>query len=397
MKVHFFSRSSFAHLPPRTRIRYEAMADRLYVREGRPFFLDPGELPDELLDDFCQYLLAPARASPQTWKTYAAQISLFLRFLKAQVVDWRQVDKGHIDSYFAVRTSGDFQDSHPITHRSWNIAAAAIIKLYEYAVQKEIIDVLPFKYKEVARFGGKAVRTTDITAKSTDKPVNFISIESYKLHWRSQLSGTRNSQRNLALVDLLITTGLRISEALSLEVHQIPDPDNLQYRALRTITIRVVGKGNKIRDIRIPKRIVRLIRFYIDEDRGRLRERIGSKKNPIFLTRTGKSLSVRDAESLFGRASKATGLKLTPHGCRHTFAIYQLDSMIKKLASNLQKLKENGADAYTQVLNDPLRNLQRMLGHASIQTTYIYLDFLEDSEALVDESLEAWTDWRDDR
>jgi integrase/recombinase XerC len=269
--------------------------------------------------------------------------------------------------------------------------------LYEYAVQKEIINVLPFKYKDVARFGGKAIRTTDITAKSTDKPLNLISIENYKLHWRSHLSGTRNSQRNLALVDLLITAGLRISEALALEVHQIPDPDDVRYRALRTITIRIIGKGGKVRKIRIPKRIVRLIRFYIDEDRGRMRGHTRSKGNPIFLTRTGNPLTVRDAESLFERASKATGLKLTPHGCRHTFAIYQLDSMIKKLASNLRRLKENGLDAYNQLLNDPLRELQRMLGHASIQTTYVYLDFLEASEALVDESLEAWTDWRDDK
>ena len=70
--------------------------------------------------------------------------------------------------------------------------------------------------------------------------------------------------------------------------------------------------------------------------------------------------------------------------------------MIKRMAKNLKVLREGGADAYRQILNDPLRDLQRLMGHSHTTSTYIYLDFLEESEALVDESLADWTNWEND-
>ena len=63
------------------------------------------------------------------------------------------------------------------------------------------------------------------------------------------------------------------------------------------------------------------------------------------------------------------------------------------MAINLIELKKGGSNSYHQLLNDPLRELQKLLGHAGINTTYIYLNFLEDSEALVDESFADWTNW----
>ncbi|QNF19051.1 tyrosine-type recombinase/integrase [Aeromonas jandaei] len=155
----------------------------------------------------------------------------------------------------------------------------------------------------------------------------------------------------------------------------------------------------------MPKRIVRAIRFYCDEERAEILTRAKSdhtrKKSPkqsskIFLARTGRPLSSRTVESFFAAISSRAGIRLTPHGCRHSFAIYQLDAMIKRMAQNLRELRENGSDAYRQILNDPLRELQKLLGHSHISTTYIYLDFLEDSEALVDESLGDWTKWENE-
>ena len=209
----------------------------------------------------------------------------------------------------------------------------------------------------------------------------------------------RNAQRNLALSDLLITVGLRISEALGLDVHQIPDPDNQAYAGRKSVSLRVVGKGKKPRMVLVPKRILRAIRFYIEEDRevsvAAYRGAHGKAKSPtgVFLSQRGTRLSARSVQDFFKVISAKVGIHLTPHGCRHTFAVHQLGAMIKRMALNLRTMRQGGADAYRQIMNDPLRQLQLLLGHSQIATTYIYLDFLEESEALVDASLDDWSDW----
>ena len=395
MEVRFFSRHLFGSCPPRARAEYEAIAARLHVPEGRPYFVADDGLPDEELDGFCQYLTDPQRPSPNTWKTYAYQLAVYLRWLRAQGKHWKEVTRDDLDTYYKVRTSEEFQTGIAIQGRSWNIAKTALVHFYEYARDKSLIVDLPFGYRShKAYIGGHVVQVADISAKATKNQLNFISVHNYKVLWRPQLSRGQNTQRNLALVDLLITSGLRISEALNLKVHEVPDADALEYIGLKSVTVSVMGKGKKRRKVRIPKRIVRAIRFYIDDARAEIVDR-HCKQIPteVFLSRKGRPLSERTVEELFERVSAATGVKLIPHGCRHTFAIYQLDAMIKRMASNLKLLREKGTDAYRQILSDPLRELQRLLGHSHVTTTYIYLDFLEESEALVDDSLGEWTNW----
>lgn len=404
-ELFYFDKQVFSELPPAERSRFLALLKNVVVPTGRPFFLGDDCLPNSELEGFCNYLLGPRRGSAKTWRTYASQVGVFIRFMQAQGKTWLQATKKDLDLYYTVRTTGEFQSKPPLKGRSWNVAKAAIVHLYEYALDEELIVKVPFTYrKSKALFGGKVVETADLGAKYTPEPINFISVTNYKNLWRPLIADGENSQRNQVLVDTLIVSGLRISEALNLETHQIPDPDDQRFAGRKGVTIRVVGKGKKARNVLIPKRIVRAIRFYIEEERAevfeRARKRTGKRtvKPPtkLFLARSGKPLSSRTVESLFARISKKTGIRLTPHGCRHTYAVYQLEAMIKRMAKNLKALREGGSDAYRQILNDPLRDLQRLLGHSQITSTYIYLDFLEESEALVDESLEDWTSWENE-
>lgn len=405
-ELFYFDKDVFNQLTPVERSRFKTLLKHVVIPTGRPFFLDDNGLPNRELDGFCNYLLAPRRGSIKTWKTYASQVAMFIRFMKAQGKVWQQATSRDLGLYYTVRTGGEFQNQPPLKGRSWNVAKAAIVHLYEYALDEGLIDKTPFKYrKSKAMFSGKTVETADIGAKFTPEPINFISVTNYKNIWRPLIADMENSQRNLALIDTLIVSGLRISEALSLEVHQIPDPDDERFAGRKGVSIRVIGKGKKARNVLIPKRIARAIRFYCEEERAetleRVRSRAAGKKSDkestkVFLARTGRQLSSRTVESLFTHLSQKTGIKLTPHGCRHTYAVYQLEAMIKRMAKNLKVLREGGADAYRQILNDPLRDLQRLMGHSHITSTYIYLDFLEESEALVDESLADWTNWEND-
>lgn len=380
-------------LPRRERLLFGAFADRLHIPENRPVFVGTDGLPDPELDGFCKYLIGPGRASPRTWETYAYQISMFLRFVESQrIPSWRQVERNDLDNYFIARTTGEFQNSPRITGRSWNIAKAAIVLLYEYALENGLVKKLPFKYiNRKGRFGGDVKSVPELTAKTSGRKINFIDIAQYKTRWRPLLAVGGNAQRNTALCDLLLTTGLRIHEALNLKVHQIPDPDDMVYRGLRSVTLKVVGKGNKARTVRLPKRIARQIRFYIEEDRTAVSG--ASDSSFLFLSRLGNRLSERRVQDFFSATSSEVGVEFSPHGCRHTFAIYQLDAMIKRLASNMKDLKREGAGAYRQIILDPMRTLQRLLGHSDIGSTYIYLDFLEEAEAMIDETLDAWTQW----
>jgi site-specific recombinase XerD len=401
---YLFDGEVFDHLPKGERSKYQSLLKANSVPKGRPFYIGGDGLPDLDLDGFCEYLIHPRRASPKTWATYAGQVSLFIRFMAAQGKSWKQAASDDLKHYYVVRTTGEFQDGPILKGQSWNVAKSAIVHLYEYAAEAGLISDLPFKYKKSkAMFGYGVALTSDLGAKFTPEPLNFIGIQDYKSRWRPELQRRQMAQRNLAITDLLVTVGLRISEALSLQIHQVPDPDDNKYAGRKSISIRVMGKGKKPRIVRIPKRIARAIRFYVEEDRQLAVEfltcKYGAKATEptaVFLSRKGTVLSARSVQSLFKAISISTGIQLTPHGCRHTFAVYQLEAMIKRMATNLRELRATGADAYRQILNDPLRQLQLLLGHEHISTTYIYLDFLEESEAIVDESLSDWTSWGND-
>lgn len=399
----FYDPTVLDALPKAERSLFKGWADAAALLPGRPFFVGDDGLPDLELDGFCNYLVNPNRASPRTWATYANQVFIFLRFMEAQEKSWKKATREDLKTYYRVRITGKNQNKPALKGQSWNVAKSALVHLYEYAFEAGYIRELPFKYRRSkAVFFGASELTADLTTKTSPEPINFISIRQYKEFWRPIITKHQNAQRNIALTDLLISSGLRISEALSIKCSQIPDPDDPIFFEKKSIKLRVVGKGKKPRMVLIPKRVIRSLRFYIEEERQEAINMSRGKRNSsirnenLFLSKTGSSLSARSVEKYFKKISDKTGIRLTPHGCRHTFAIYQLESMIKRMTSNLIEIKKGGADAYRQILNDPLRQLQLLLGHAHITTTYLYLHFLEESEALVDESLADWTTWTND-
>lgn len=399
MELFLFDRKVLATLKKTERVAFTAMARASFIPDGRPFFIGEDSLPEEELDGFCSYLLDPKRESPNTWKAYANQVAIFIRFMNVQNKSWKDATKEDLRNYYIVRTTGEFQSSPRIKGKSWNLVKSAIVHLYEYAQEVGLIRDLPFKYrKSKSIFGSKMQQTADLSAKVKAEPINFIGIKQYKESWRAELSRHRNTQRNLVLTDLLITTGLRISEALSLTLDMLPVEVEVNDIDRKSVSLRILGKGRKARNVLLPKRVLRALRFYIEEDRAyalKTREISGMESEPkeIFLSERGTKLTARAVQIVFKSVSERLGIHLTPHGCRHTFAVHQLEAMIKRMANNLKEIQRGGADAYRQVLNDPLRQLQLLLGHAQLSSTYIYLDFLEESEALVEASLCDWSDW----
>ncbi len=106
-------------------------------------------------------------------------------------------------------------------------------------------------------------------------------------------------------------------------------------------------------------------------------------------------------EAVFARACERLkkfdfDLWITPHTLRHTYAVYMLNQLIRHtldtdvgIGREKQRLSDN---TYRRVIADPLRTLQKLLGHASITSTYKYLTYLEEAEELVDQAIGSWGD-----
>lgn len=144
--------------------------------------------------------------------------------------------------------------------------------------------------------------------------------------------------RNRALLELLYGSGLRISEALSLDIDHID---------LSQGVLKVLGKGNKERIVPITSKCREIILRYL-EQRKAFNPKQGTKA--LFLGVRGKRLNRREALRIVERACKQASLPvfISPHTLRHSFATHMLES---------------GAD---------LRVVQQLLGHSRLSTTQRY-------------------------
>ena len=139
--------------------------------------------------------------------------------------------------------------------------------------------------------------------------------------------------RDVAILELFYSTGMRLSELASLNVTDI---DHLAECA------KVIGKGNKERVIPIGSHALLALQKY--------RQAAQLHDGPLFISKLKKRLSTRSINSLLKKHLALSGIpfNVTPHKLRHSFATHLLD---------------NGAD---------LRSVQALLGHASLSTTQIY-------------------------
>lgn len=143
--------------------------------------------------------------------------------------------------------------------------------------------------------------------------------------------------RDLAMIEVLYASGIRVSELCGLDASDIDTNRN---------TLQVIGKGNKERTVPLGIPAMKALQHYIATARPQLvNEKSG---NAIFLGSRGKRIDQRTVREVVYSAMSAVGSTMGPHGLRHTAATHLL---------------EGGAD---------LRTVQEILGHSSLATTQIY-------------------------
>jgi len=151
---------------------------------------------------------------------------------------------------------------------------------------------------------------------------------------------THLGKRDLALLEILYSCGLRVTEACRLRGMDIFYDSEM---------IKVKGKGNKERLVPIGGRAMKVLSQYLKLARPFLIKR-GSESGEIFLSQNGKPLTRMTINNILSKYASKTRIKkkISPHTLRHSFATHLL---------------EGGAD---------LRAVQEMLGHSNIATTQIY-------------------------
>jgi integrase/recombinase XerD len=152
--------------------------------------------------------------------------------------------------------------------------------------------------------------------------------------------------RDRAMLEVLYSTGLRVSELVGLRVTDLD---------AKVGCIRCVGKGDKERIVPAGRKALGMVEKYLREARPKLLAK-GVSSTALFVNRRGAPLSRVGVWKILSSYGKRAGLRtaLTPHMLRHSFATHLL---------------ERGAD---------LRSVQLMLGHADISTTQIYTHVVEE-------------------
>jgi len=155
-----------------------------------------------------------------------------------------------------------------------------------------------------------------------------------------------SEERDLALFSVMYGCGLRVSETVGLNLHDI---------SMESAELRVFGKGKKERVVPVPEGVLRLIQNYLDQ-----RAMNTTSEQAVFLNQRGGRLTARSVQSMVKKRALETGadMSVTPHRLRHSFATHLL---------------AGGVD---------LRAIQELLGHSSLGTTerYTHLDMAKLTE-----------------
>lgn len=453
------------------------------VPDRMPFILDSDGSYDLRLNRFLRELPHNGVRSWHSWKSYALDLLTWCRFLQERrdTTVWKAT-RADLIVYHQARRGGlaplssdlvlDPALAAPISAATWNRTVAVLDKFYQWARQEGYIGVLPFTYREAHRMPGHQTapvqQNTALERTARHRETKFLTMDAYiffrDVGLRGRLpNGTedstfcgRNGERNATFAELLVTTGLRLTEANSLVLPELPMIYESLAKSVPFVLASSTAKGQKSRKIYVPTRVLRQITSYQEIERANAIVRghqagiyehwphplrvvkasrrtwtlqrgdelssvplsrfapherssalfcrsdgTGEAPMSLWLTEQGTPMTSDAWEAIFAQASTRCcrlgyELYVTPHMLRHTFAVHMLAQLIRaQIGALFERPSEEAdqrADAYRRLAGDPLRTLQKLLGHASITSTYIYLENVLEAQALIDDALERYAD-----
>lgn len=273
---------------------------------------------ETLIKNFCDYLIMERNYSNNTMLAYRNDVSHFAIFIKKELLD---VNSDDISKYLKYHEN--------LSNKTISHEISSFKSFFDY-------------YEKIGKI--KRNPTEKITRPKLDKKLpTVLSLEEISSLLNIEINNQYDA-RNKAIMELLYSSGLRISELINLELANIDLDEDL---------IRVMGKGSKERIVPLGDYAIEAISTYINDYRPLL-----NKKNSsyIFLNNRGYPISRQFIFKTIKLECIKKGIKknISPHTLRHTFATHLL---------------KNGAD---------LRIIQELLGHENIATTQIYTHITND-------------------
>ena len=281
---------------------------------------------DSFSDRYFNYLRAEKNASPHTLDNYGRDISRFGKFLASKGMGdgdalWRKVDRSSIRQYLAELNRA------ALSKASIARALAALRSFYRFLCREGLITSNPF--------------VGVLTPKRQKTLPRFLDVEATRRLMEAADGQDLISLRDRAILEMLYSTGMRVSELTSLDCAAID---------LLGEVVLVMGKGKKERMSPLGKQAVLVLGNYFRE-RGINPLRSGGSRPVIaFINKSGGRLTARSVRTVIRKYVRKLALseKVSPHALRHSFATHLLNA---------------GAD---------LRSVQELLGHSSLSTTQVY-------------------------
>lgn len=271
---------------------------------------------DDLINKFTEYLIIDKKYSDNTIKAYNNDLKKFKNFFKNK--DINKIDETSIREYLKYLNKEN-NDTRTISH---NIST--LRSFYKFLLIEKILKNNPMEYIELPKTKKTLPKTLSI--EEIDKLLDINLTDSF-------------SYRNKAMLELMYSSGLRVSELINVSIHDI-DTSNC--------IIRIMGKGSKERIVPLGDYAIKYIELYLKEHREKLIKR--ELNDYLFLNNHGKKMTRQGFFKILKGIAREKNIKteFSPHTLRHSFATHLLNG---------------GAD---------LRSIQEMLGHSDISTTQIY-------------------------
>lgn len=273
----------------------------------------------KLFTEFINYLKVTKNLSPKTLNAYLSDLKQFSCYEQ-------NILSPNIRAFIAYLTC-DLQLKDSSVRRK----IITLKNFYGFLVESEILEVSPFQ-KLKFRFKQERRLPKTLSIGEVTKLLKCFDDEVVRTPFAA-----KEYMRDAALIDLLVSTGIRIGEAAAITLDDIVTSER---------TLLIHGKGRKQRLIYVSSPVTWARISALVKERKRV------KGSYLFVNRYNNPISIHGIEDIYKKYARKAQInaKSTPHYLRHTFAT---------------NLLANGAD---------LRSVQEILGHASVATTQIYTE-----------------------
>jgi len=285
---------------------------------------------DALISAFLSYIKVEKGLAANTIAAYARDLRKFQSYARKRELSPQAVERGDLIEYFS-SLYREHLDSRSVARH-----LVSLRNLFRFALVEGILTADP---------------TLNLESPKVRRSLpSYLRVEEVDRLLAQPDSSTPIGLRDRAIIEVLYSTGLRVSELVNLRVSDVET---------RMGCLRCIGKGDKERLVPVGRKALAAVQRYLEVGRPALLERrpLGRPTTPyLFVNRSANRIGRIGIWRILTLCGRRAGIRtpLSPHKLRHSFATHLL---------------ERGAD---------LRSVQLMLGHADISTTQIYTHVVEE-------------------